>query len=138
MFVSTPESTTWIAQAKSWVRLKHLSGGIGLDEDLSILDRIPLRNIDLEMDMVFSEAEFDELKTKTFQVSKRLNAGVYVALFSKISVSIMGEKHHRHPVVSCVSRWLFIATAIYIFHTTFSPIAPSIEQAKCLPRATKK
>ena len=89
------------------------------------------------MDMVFSEAEFAELKTKTFQVSKRLNAGVYVALFSKISVSIMGGKHHRHPVVSCVSRWLFIATAIYIFYTKFSSIAPSIEQAKCLPRATK-
>ena len=93
------------------------------------MDGIPLGNIDLEMDMVFSEAEFTELKTKTFQVSKRLNAGVYVALFSKISVSIMGGKHHRHPVVSCVSRWLFIATAMYIFHTKFSPVAPSIGQA---------
>src|SRR5512137_820878 len=89
------------------------------------------------MDMVFSEAEFAELKTKTFQISKRLNAGVYVALFSKISVSIMGGKHHGHPVVSCVSRWLFIATAMYNFHTMFSPVAPSIGQAECLPRATK-
>ena len=102
------------------------------------MDGIPLGNVDLEMDMVFSKAEFAELKTKTFQVSKRLNAGVYVALFSKISVSIMGGKHHRYPVVSCVSRWLFIATAMYIFHTKFSPVAPSIGQAKCLPRATKK
>jgi len=89
------------------------------------------------MNMVFSEAEFAELKTKTFQIPKRLNAGIYVSLFSKISVSIMGGKHHCHPVVSCVSRWLFIATAIYIFHTKFSPVAPSRGQAKCLPRATK-
>ena len=102
------------------------------------MDGIPLGNVDLEMDMVFSEAEFAELKTKTFQISKRLNAGVYVALFSKISVSIMGGKHHRQPVVSCVNRWLFIATAMYMFHTKFSPVAPSIGQAKCLPRATKK
>jgi len=102
------------------------------------LDGIPLGDIDLEMDMVLSEAEFTELKTKTFQVPKRLSAGVDVALFSKISVSIMGGKHHNHPVVSCVSRWLFIATAIYIFHTKFSPVAPSIGQAKCLPRATKE
>ena len=102
------------------------------------MDGIPLGDIDLEMDMVLSEAEFTELKTKTFQVPKRLSAGVDVALFSKISVSIMGGKHHNHPVVSCVSRWLFIATAIYIFHTKFSPVAPPIGQAKCLPRATKK
>jgi hypothetical protein len=61
-----------------------------------------------------------------------------VALFSKISVSIMGGKHHRHPVVFCVNRWLFIATAMYILHTNFYPVAPSIGQAKCLPRATKK
>jgi hypothetical protein len=49
----------------------------------------------------------------------------------------MSGKHHCHPVVSCVSRWLFIATAMYIFHTKFSPVAPSIGQAKCLPRAIK-
>jgi hypothetical protein len=83
------------------------------------LDGIPLGNIDLEMDMVFSEAEFIELKTKTFQVSKRLNAGVYVALFSKISVSIMGGKHHRHPVIAGVTRNLFRATAIYNIHIFF-------------------
>jgi hypothetical protein len=33
------------------------------------------------MNMVFSEAEFAELKTKTFQVPERLNAGVDMAFF---------------------------------------------------------
>jgi len=60
-----------------------------------------------------------------------------VSLFSKISVSITGGKHHRNAVVSCVSRWLFIATAMYIFHTKFFSSRTIYRAGECLPRATK-
>ena len=72
--------------------------------------------------MVFGETEFTKLETKAFQIMERLNAGVDVALFSEVPVSVVRGKHHGDPVVSCVSRWLFIATAIYIFHTIFAPV----------------
>ena len=76
-------------------------------------------NIDLEMDMVFSEAEFTELKTKTFQVSKRLNAGVYVGLFSETVVSTFGVKFHGYPIISCVMRWFFISIRYLHFSYCF-------------------
>ena len=100
------------------------------------MDGIPLGNVDLEMDMVFSKAEFAELKTKTFQVPKRLNAGVYVALFSKISVSVVGGKHHCQPVITGVTRNLFRATAIYNIHNRFF-LSHQYRAGRCLPRATK-
>jgi len=79
------------------------------------LDGIPLRNVDLEMDMVFSETEFAELKTKAFQVPKRLDAGVNRDLFSKAMKSVVGDKHHRHPVIAGVTRTLFRATTTLQF-----------------------
>ena len=103
------------------------------------MNGVPLGDVDLEMDMVFGEAEFAELKTKAFQVPERLSAGVDVALFSEVPVSVVRGKHHGDPVVSCVSRWLFIATAIYIFHAKFSPVAPIKGQANaCRVRQKEK
>ena len=47
--------------------------------------------------------------------SKRLDAGVDMDLFSKTIISVVGDKHHRHPVISGVTRNLFRATAILQF-----------------------
>ena len=139
MFVSAPESTTGVAFAKTRVHFKHFSGGVRLEHDLGVLNRVFFGDVDLEVDMVFSEAEFAELKAKAFQVVECLGAGVDVALFSEVSVSVMCGEHHGDPVVSCVSRWLFIATAIYIFHTIFAPVAPVIGQADaCRVRQKEK
>ena len=87
--------------------------------------------------MIQSEAEFAELEPESFEFMKRLDADVNVDLLSKTFISVVSDEHHRHPVVSCVSRWLFIATAIYIFHTKFSPVAPSIGAGE-MPAARDK
>jgi hypothetical protein len=55
---------------------------------------------------------------------ERSDAGIDVALFSEVSVSVMSGKHHGDPVVSCVMHWLFIASATYIIHSFRSPVAP--------------
>ena len=80
------------------------------------MDGISFRNIDLEMDMVFSETEFAELKTKTFEFMEGLDTGVNIDLFSKAVVPVVGDKHHGHPVISGVTRNLFRATATYKIH----------------------
>ena len=80
------------------------------------MDGVPLWDVDLKMYMVFGEAEFAELKAKAFQVMERLDTGVDVALFSEVAVSVVCRNHHGYPVVSCVMRQLFIASANYIFH----------------------
>jgi len=43
-----------------------------------------------------------------------------------------------HPVVSCVMRQLFIASAIYIFHIFDFPYRTFIGQTRYLPCAIKK
>jgi hypothetical protein len=89
--------------------------------------------------MVFGEAEFAELKTETFQFPKCFYTGVNMTLFSEVSISIMCRKHHRYPVVSCVMRQLFIASATYIFHNFEFSCRIFIGQTLSgLPRATKK
>jgi len=75
------------------------------------------------------KTEYTELESKWFKFTKSFNAGVDMGLFSETVVSAFGVKFHGDPVVSCVMRWLFMATAVYIFHTKFSPVAPSIGQA---------
>jgi hypothetical protein len=73
--------------------------------------------------MIECEAEITELKTKSFQIPECLNADVDVDLLSKTLVSVVGDEHHGHPVVTGVTRNLFRATAHYIYHTIFSPVA---------------
>jgi hypothetical protein len=36
----------------------------------------------------------------------------------------VGDEHHGHPVIASVTRNLFRATANYIFHNEFFPVAP--------------
>ena len=75
------------------------------------------------------KTEFTELESERFQFTESLGASVDVGLFSETVESTLGVKFHGDPVVPCVMRWLFMATAVYIFHTKFSPVAPSIGQA---------
>jgi hypothetical protein len=73
--------------------------------------------------MVHGEAEVAELKSEAFEFMERLDAGVDVDLFSKTVVSVMGDKHHRHPVIAGVTRNLFRATATYLSYNFFAPVA---------------
>ena len=54
---------------------------------------------------------------------ERLDADVDVDLLSKTVVSVVGDEHHGHPVIAGVTRNLFRATANYILHKDFSPVA---------------
>ena len=116
MLVPAPESTTWVALAEPGVRLKDSLSAVGLEHDLSALNGVPFRDVDLEVDMVFGEPEFAERKPMAFQVVERLGAGVDVALFVEAMVAVLGHKHHGHPVVAGVTRNLFRATARYNLH----------------------
>jgi hypothetical protein len=71
------------------------------------------------MDMVQSKTEIAELKPKAIKVMERLNASVDIDLFSKTIISVMGDEHHRHPVIAGVIRNLFRATATYNVHIFF-------------------
>ena len=66
--------------------------------------------------MVQGEAKVAELESKTFRLAKSLDAGVNVDLLSKTIISVVGDKHHGHPVIAGATRNLFRATANYIFH----------------------
>ncbi len=95
-------------------------------------------NVNLEMYVVFGEAEFAELKTKAFQVPERLGTGVDVALFSEVSVSFVCWKHHSDPVIAGVMHNFFRAYAIYIFHKDFFSGRVIEGAGECLPHATKR
>ena len=69
--------------------------------------------------MVHGKAEITKLKSKAFQFMECLDTGVDVDLFSKTIISVVGDKHHSHPVIAGVTRNLFRATANYIFHKVF-------------------
>ena len=119
VFVAAPEATAWVAFSKSGECFEHSSGGVGLEYDFSGLNRVPLWDVNEEVDVVEGEAEFAEFKPEAFQVVERPEEDVDVDLFSEAVVSVVGDEHHRHPVIAGVTRNLFRATAIYIFHTKF-------------------
>ena len=102
------------------------------------MNGVPLWDVDLEMYMVFSEAEFAELKAKSFEVSERLDTSVDVALFPEISVSFVCGKHHGHPVIAGVTRNLFRAIATYNIHNFCISCRTNQRAGKGLPRATKE
>ena len=83
-----------------------------------------LRDVHQEVDMVQGKAEVAELKPEAFQVMERLDADINVDLFSKTVISVVGDKHHGHPVIAGVTRNLFRATANYnVIHKFFAPVA---------------
>ena len=69
--------------------------------------------------MIQSKSEVTELESESFQVMERLNAGVDIDLFSETVISVVGDKHHGHPVIAGVTRNLFRATATYNIHIFF-------------------
>jgi hypothetical protein len=79
--------------------------------------------------MIQSKTEVAEFKSEAFQVMECSYACVDVDLFSEAAISIVGDKHHRHPVIAGVTRNLFRATAIYKIHNCYFPVAPLKEQA---------
>lgn len=59
--------------------------------------------------------------------------------FLKTVKTIFSWKHHSHPIVSCVTHQLFIASATYIFHNfCFSCRTFIGHTLDGVPRATKK
>jgi len=84
-----------------------------------------------------SESELPKLESESFEFTESLSAGINVGLFSKTVVSVLGVEFHGDPVVSCVMRWLFKASAIYIFHIVFFLLSHPLRAGECLPRATK-
>ena len=138
VFVSTPETAAWIQLPEPRMSLEYLFRTVRFEHNLRVLDRVSLGDIYLEVNVNSSKAELTELESERFKFTESLGAGVDVGLFSETVVPALGVKLHRDPVISGVTRNLFRAYAIYIFHRIFSPVAPFIGQAKCLPRATKK
>jgi len=136
VFVPTPESTPWVAFVKSRVRLKHLPSTVGFEHGLSGLNGVLFRDVDGEMHVTSPKAEVAEFKPESFEIPERLGAGVNLRLFFKTIVVAFGLEHHGHPVVSCVMRWLFMATAIYILHG-FVSCRASVGQANAC-RARQK
>jgi hypothetical protein len=89
------------------------------------------------MNMVQSKTKTAELESEAFKVMERLNAGVDVDLFSKTVISVVGDKHHGHPVIAGITQNFFRAIANYIFHIEFF-LSHLLRVGKCLPHATKK
>src|SRR5512139_1690741 len=67
-----------------------------------------------------------------------LDAEVNVDLLSKTVISVVGDKHHRHPVIARVTRNLFRATATYNIHNFCISCRVSKGTGECLPHATKR
>jgi len=97
--------------------LEHLSRAVGFEHGLGGLDGVLLRDVDREMHVTSAEAEVAEFKPEAFKIQERLGAGVDMRLFFKTVIVAFGLEHHGDPIVSCVSRWLFIASAIFILHS---------------------
>ena len=137
MFVSTPETTAWVAFAKPGVRLKHLFAAVGFEHGFSGLNGVFFRDVDWKMDVTSAEAEVTEFKAETFEIPERLSTGVNMRLFQEAVVVAFGLEHHGDPVVSCVNRWFFMATANYINHSVFFfPVAPL--KSRRMPAACDK
>ena len=136
VFVSAPESTPWVAFVKSRVRLKHLPSTVGFEHGLGGLDGVLFRDVDREMHVTSAKSKVAEFKPEAFKIPECLGAGVNMRLFFKTIVVALGLEHHGHPVVSCVMRWLFMATAIYILHG-FCFLSRRYRAGERLPRATR-
>ena len=139
VLVPAPEGTMWVAFAEPWVRLKHSLGCVEVEDGLSGLNGVPLEYVDLRVDVVFTIAKFAVFKPKVFQVVERLGAGIDMALFSEVSLSVVGGKHHGHPVVAgIIIRKLFRVTARYFgLHKYFTPVTLQRGQADACPLAIK-
>jgi len=138
VLISAPEPAAWVSLPEPGERFKHFLRGVGFQHDLRSLDGVSLRDVDQEVDVVQGEAEFPEIKAEAFQVVERLEQDVDVDLFSKTVISVVGDEHHGHPVIAGVTRKLFRATAIYIYHTIFFSCRVLEGQAKACRTRQKR
>jgi len=139
VFVSTPEITTWVSFAESRVRLKHLFCTIGFKHGLSGLDGVLFRDVYREMHVTSAKTKVAKFKLEAFKIPERLGTGIDMRLFFETVVVAFGFKHHGYPIVSCVNRLLFMATAIYIIHIFFVSCRAFIGHTQGgVPRATRK
>jgi hypothetical protein len=139
MFVSASKSTVWISFSEPWMLFKNLLCTIRLQQYLCILNRVPFRNINLEVNMTSCKIKLTEFKSKSFKLTKPFSTSIDMGLFPKAVVSTFGVKFHCDPVVSCVNRWLFIESITYIFHRIFFSCRTFIGHTLSgVPCATKK
>jgi hypothetical protein len=91
------------------------------------------------MNMIKDKTEVAELKPETLQILERLEEDVDVDLFSKTVVSGVGDKHHSHPIIACVTRNLFRVTTTYNSHNFCISCRAFVGHTKCgVSHATKK
>ena len=83
------------------------------------MNRVPFRDVHQEMDMIQGKSKITELEPEAFKLMKCLDTDVDVDLLPKTILSVMGDKHHGHPVIAGVTRNLFRATATYNIHIFF-------------------
>ena len=90
--------------------------------------------------MIPSKTKLTEFKSKTFQFSKCANASIYMLLFFKTFIPLMGDKHHSHPVILGVIRNLFRVYTIYNTIQNLSRILSHLYRVhpSGVPRATKR
>jgi len=137
MLVPAPEPTSRVPLAESGMFLEHLSQTVGFEHGLGGLDGAILGDVDREMHVTSAEAEVAEVKPESFEIPERLGAGVDMRLFFKTHIVAFGLEHHGDPVVSCVSQWLFIASAIFILHSNEFLLSHLYRAGERLPRVTK-
>jgi len=104
VYVSTPETAARVQFSEPGMSLEHLFRAVRFQHDFSNLNRVPFRDIRMEVNMNSGKTELTELKTKSLEFTKPFSAGVDVGLFSETFISVFGGKHHSYPVVSCVMR----------------------------------
>ena len=90
VFVSTPETAARIQFSEPSMSLEHLFRAVRFQHDFSNLNRVPFRDIHLEVNMNSGKTELTKLKTKPFKFTKPFSAGVDVGLFSETIISRLG------------------------------------------------
>ena len=124
VFIATPKATSRKSLSETSMSFKHSFSTPRLQHNLCIPYRILFGQVHLKMNMIARETKILELKTKSFQFIKPLDAGVDVRLLPETVIPVLSDKNHRHPVISGVTRNLFRANATYIFQKLHVPVAP--------------
>ena len=74
--------------------------------------------------MIPYKSKITKFKSEAFHFIERFGTGIYMILFSKTIISLLGNKNHRYPTIAGVTRNLFRATAIFYIQIFCVPIAP--------------
>ena len=138
VFVAAPETAAWVSFPEPRMHFKHHFRAIRLQHTLCSFYRVLFWDVHWEVNMTSSKSKITKFKSKPFEISKCLGACIDMRLFLKTAVITFGFKHHGHPIVPGVMRWLFIASAIFNFHSNEFLLSHLYRAGECLPRATKR